>query len=650
MENTQDRETLIKDLVRAGVFKYADYLKEMNYTIDHKAFEEVMNAFNMGLDYEETSNSFYGLIEDLERLELLDENNLNKTSIKAVNVILEKIENNQIKKHTLKGYELTEEKIKGLIPYYEYLEKTEDSFNKYDKYLEEQGNKREKIYKSLEEQYTNYLKSVNKEDREKQILDDIEKAVSIVKENYLGNLKEDLEKTNITVYIETIHNFRCFKKGDEFVKGLNALYWYLYPFFRNQELLTYFDNESLDITEKLISYTELLINAINENNLNIELKPIERKGLSNERTIKIPYGRELEAFTKSINPKTKCDELGYYEIKVSDDYKILKKFLDSNKIAKTYGMATDKLLTVLNGEFIANNNKRNENINTHVVIDLLEYAKCIQYDLTEKVMNTAEQQEEEKERIKKRKQELSKKIKGYLRNIGGEGVQYRKGGNGGTIYILDKFDVDTSNNKILVNMGYTYSKLLLDMPLSEQFICLLKIDNTHVTTYQIAKKIQQHYCMYSNIENGTNTLISVKSLLESTQLSTYEDLKKINAGDKWCKRIKKPIESALHELFSKEDGINFLKDYGYRHAKHELLTDEEMADVEPNDDNYKCAMSYEEWLKLYIEFEVNEPKEDTERRLTSAINRKKRVIDAKAKVIKQRTKKVKTKVQKLIFN
>ena len=643
MENTQDRETLIKNLVSNGVFKYADYLKEMNYTIDHKIFEEVMNAFNVGLDYEETSKRFYILIEELEMSKLIDENDIYKTSINTVDVVLEKIENNQITEDTLNEYKLTKEKIKGLISYYEYFEKTEDSFNKYDKYLEEQGNKREKIYKSLEEQYTNYLKDINKEDRENRLLEDIEKAVNIIKDNYLGNFKEDLEKTDITVFVEMTHNFRCFEKGEQFVKGLNTLYWYLYPFFRNHELLTHFDNETSDITEKLISYTELIINTINENNLNIELKPAERKGLSLERTIKIPYGRELEAFTKSINPKIKCDELGYYEIKVSDDYKILKKYLDSNKIAKTYGMATDKLLTVLNGEFIANNNKRNENINTHVVIDLLEYAKCIQYDLTEKVMDTAEQQEKEKERIKKRKQELSKKIKGYLRNIYREEIKYRKGGNNGSFVILDNYDVDTTNNKISVDMGKKYSNLLLEMPLSEQFICLLKIDNTHVTTYQIAKKIQQHYCMYSNIEKGTNTLISVKSLLESTQLPTLESLKKIKAGDKWNERIKKPIESALHELFSKEDDINFLNDYGYRHAKHEKLTDEERADVEPNDDNYKCAMSYEEWLKLYIEFEVNEPKEDTERRLTSAINRKKRVIDAKTKVIKQRTRKAKTK-------
>lgn len=640
MENTQDRETLIKNLVRAGVIKYVDYLKEMNYTIDHKTFEEVMEVFEMGLDYEETSNSFYGLIDYLKMSKLIDKNNLYKTSIKAVNVVLEQIENNQITEDTLKGYELTKEKIKGLITYYGYFDKTEDSFNKYEEYIQEQTSKKEKIYKTLEEQYTNYLKGVNEKNRKKRVIEDIEKAVNVIEDDYLGNFKEDLEKTNITVLVEMTHNFRCFEKGKQFVKGLNTLYWYLYPFFRNYELLTYFDDRNFDITDQLISYTELLINSIDSDVLIAE--PLEQEkqikyGIFGGNTITTLVNGVKNALTISASKSattTEKNEFIRHET-IMGNKLLLQDVLKKAKQTSKYGVNAEKIMTVITSQFGAQNTlvKKSkvkvEKANKIIYIDLLAYGELLGKKLKITCTDNYEKQKEEEEEIKNVKKELVRTLDEDLSNIRNSYFRYseKKGDKPWEFGLIQEYSINSDQNFIYVNLTDRFAEICLNSEETKKTqipVCLFKISGRSKHTWAIGVYLARIFNMPLNIQNHRNNIIKVNSLLSQTSLPSMEELDKIKRVSDWYKRILIPFEKALDQLLNEDEGgVGFLKQWTYCHEKGRELTKKEVNDWK----NKK--LTYGEWVNWYITFTPNESaiSEHTKNLILDANEKEKLVID-----------------------
>lgn len=78
----------------------------------------------------------------------------------------------------------------------------------------------------------------------------------------------------------------------------------------------------------------------------------------------------------------------------------------------------------------------------------------------------------------------------------------------------------------------------------------LSLPANNPTAYYVMDKLRERWGMDANRTQGTNNRISVKNLLQVTQLPTYEKCRQQDAS--WKAKMQKPLETAL----------NFLKDNG----------------------------------------------------------------------------------------
>ena len=89
-------------------------------------------------------------------------------------------------------------------------------------------------------------------------------------------------------------------------------------------------------------------------------------------------------------------------------------------------------------------------------------------------------------------------------------------------------------------------------------LALLSIDGNHRSAFSVGYKLETYYNMRPNILKNKNDIISVRRLLEVTDLQTYEELKggyeddndkmKPNQLRKWEEKVKDPLEDTLDYL------------------------------------------------------------------------------------------------------
>ena len=314
METNQERKEIINKLINTCIAKYTDFIEEHSETIEDEVMQSFYDLFDLELTYGTKAEE---LIKICEKEKIVDLDNINEVNyyevcINAVNTFLNELESEN-KESLLK--ELTKNKlnkkdVEGIRKYYEFGLNSKENLDKFDKYEEEQSNLTGKLYKDVIEQYRNILISVDDEYQKEQNLKDIELAVNIIKENYLGNFKEDKDKTIITAYTQIIHG-RILEKGEEYTKAFNTLYFYLYPLIRSYEILTYFSEKGTHITEQLENYAEELFNLTK--NTSLKAEPVEQNQIKNmvysDNVIFALTNDVKNTLLRSTGAKTKIKEL-----------------------------------------------------------------------------------------------------------------------------------------------------------------------------------------------------------------------------------------------------------------------------------------------------------------------------------------------------
>lgn len=217
--------------------------------------------------------------------------------------------------------------------------------------------------------------------------------------------------------------------------------------------------------------------------------------------------------------------------------------------------------------YLANNNYYNAiagNIMPTVEIPLIEYGEACGYILTPREMPTPEEQEKENEAIQKRIIELKKDIKRDLTDISNNlkwtGTE-KKGRNKG----------DYSNLRIISSHSISkgYIRINFDIDAATYFVqsymmqfpnALLKLDNRNQNALALGYKISTHNSMDANANRGTESTLSVKSLLAAApEIQSIDDLN-AKGQRNWKDKIKRPLEKSLDDLIT----IGLLKEWEYR--------------------------------------------------------------------------------------
>jgi hypothetical protein len=130
--------------------------------------------------------------------------------------------------------------------------------------------------------------------------------------------------------------------------------------------------------------------------------------------------------------------------------------------------------------------------------------------------------------------------------------------------------------------GYLANSYVTHYPMS-----LLKLDERNPNSYYLGKKLSLHYSIRNNVEDGTNDIISVRSLLAYCDdlIPSYED---VMNGDRNCKKhIVKPFLRGMKAL--SDAGVIRWELCGSKKQPCEIASEE---------------ITYCELENLYVKFDV----------------------------------------------
>lgn len=310
-------------------------------------------------------------------------------------------------------------------------------------------------------------------------------------------------------------------------------------------------------------------------------------------------------FSRMNSKHAKKDRIANTAIIKRHDVELTIKDLD--KLKSSFGVSTIKLFKYSLSELTRQNDFRTadpKKLNTEIHIPLREYAEALGYDVTEHITFTAEDEEKERKRVKtiignlrkavKKDMEIlynssltwSEKVKGKQADFLDQRLVTRKGIKNGNIIIA--FSTEIAEYLALNNQLTYYPKALLGLnPYYQR------------TVFYIGDKIAEHHAMDNNRINKTSNILSVKTLLDASNLITFEELQKSTDRGHWEERIKDPFENALDTLVSE----GMLKDWKYTHGKSVDLTDDEAYNID----------SYKKFASMYVTFEMAEEPDDAER-------------------------------------
>lgn len=639
METNQERKEIINKLINTCIAKYTDFIEEHSETIEDEVMQSFYDLFDLELTYGTKAEK---LIKICEKEKFVDLDNINEVNyyevcINAVNTFLNELESKN-KESLLK--ELTKNKlnkkdVEGIRKYYEFGLNSKENLDKFDKYEEEQSNLTGKLYKDVIEQYRNILISVDDEYQKEQNLKDIELAVNIIKENYLGNFKEDKDKTIITAYTQIIHG-RILEKGEEYTKAFNTLYFYLYPLIRSYEILTYFSEKGTHITEQLENYAEELFNLTK--NTSLKAEPVEQSQIKNmvysDNVIFALTNDVKNTLLRSTGAKTKIKELSKKTIyKTEIENRILiQEVLNEVRTNKNYGINADKIMTIAISLFGAQNSltkKPNLNsANKDIYIDFIEYSELIGKNFRIAYTDDCEKMREEEEKIKEGKKDFKKKLEDELATLKASDFTIEDKNDEPLHFgLIQSYQVSPSQNHIYIELTDKLAKICLnskDTKKTQIPKCLFKISGRRPNAWKVGVYLATIFNMTSNIQNHRNNIVKVTSLLRQTDLPNLEELKNIKKMHDWYKRILTPLENALDQLLNEDEGgIGFLKQWTYCHEKGRELTKTEW-------NNWKNkTITYNEWLNWYVTFTPNDSaiSSHTKELLLNANSKEKHIID-----------------------
>lgn len=257
--------------------------------------------------------------------------------------------------------------------------------------------------------------------------------------------------------------------------------------------------------------------------------------------------------------------------------------------------------------YLTNNNYYRGNRKTilpTVEIPLIEYGEANGYQLTPRSMETEEEQEQENEKVRERLKYLKKGIRRDLHDISsilwtGEETRGRNKGDYKEMRIISSHSI--SNGLIKINFDIEAATYLNNAYIMQFPTALLEIDNRNPNPYNIGRKIAFHNSNDQNRAAGTESTLSVKSLLSAApEIPTIEEIK-ARGQRNWKEKIKKPLEAALDEIKK----VNVILVWQYRDPTTGATYDAETAQ----------PLTWNQYSRLMVDFTMNDAPEQAERRL-----------------------------------
>lgn len=339
------------------------------------------------------------------------------------------------------------------------------------------------------------------------------------------------------------------------------------------------------------------------------------------------HGKATDALAYMSNKRAKIDQ-------ITKDVTIEKMGVQliisaPKKLKASWKVSTDKLFSTALATFTKNNDfthLKGKEPEREITIGLREYAQSLGYDIEEHTTHTPEEAKKEKKRVKNQLDNIRKAVKEDLDIIHDSRISWEdpikvkgKPSDFKRISLVTLTGIE--NGEILISLSPEIAGYLAERNLITQYPTkLLKLDSRKPNAYYIGRKLTGYYNIDNNQMRGTQNRISIKKLLEVTDLPTYEEVQKKDRGH-WANRIKEPFEEALDELTRN----HILKNWEYIHAKGVPLTDEEAEDI----------TTYQDFASLYLLFDPAD-KVDHEERI-EAKQEERRTQRARSKRTKKST-------------
>lgn len=242
-----------------------------------------------------------------------------------------------------------------------------------------------------------------------------------------------------------------------------------------------------------------------------------------------------------------------------------------------------------------------------VEIPLVEYGEACGYNLTPAKMPTPEEQEKENRRVTERIKEFKKNIRRDLHDISsvvwsGEETKGRNKGDYKEMRIISSHSI--SKGLIRINFDIDAAAYFVNAYMMQFPTALLKHDNKKHNAYVIGRKLAYHNSNDQNRAAGTDSTLSVQSILESApEIPTIEEIT-ARGQRNWKDKIKKPLEKALDENII----IGLIKKWEYRDPK----TGETFSPEKSN------KLTWTQYSRLMVDFTMINAPEQAERRTAKA--------------------------------
>ena len=160
-----------------------------------------------------------------------------------------------------------------------------------------------------------------------------------------------------------------------------------------------------------------------------------------------------------------------------------------------------------------------------------------------------------------------------------------------------------NKNTFFLLFSESAARILAISPVCESFPTnLFKAESRYSNAYEIGRKLISHTNIYNNRIKGNNCTLSVKKIIESTSIPTFEEIIEIQKRRDWKEKIKKPLERDLNNLLA----VGVLSRWEYRDPKGNTYTSEQANDLN--------AIEYQE---LMMDFSVCYSDEEQSKRLIS---------------------------------
>lgn len=160
-----------------------------------------------------------------------------------------------------------------------------------------------------------------------------------------------------------------------------------------------------------------------------------------------------------------------------------------------------------------------------------------------------------------------------------------------------------NKNTFYLLFSESAARILAISPVCESFPTnLFKAESRYSNAYEIGRKLISHTNIYNNRIKGNNCTLSVKKIIESTSIPTFEEIIEIQKRRDWKEKIKKPLERDLNNLLA----VGVLSRWEYRDPKGNTYTSEQANDLN--------AIEYQE---LMMDFSVCYSDEEQSKRLIS---------------------------------